>query len=167
MARIVADVVDQPGALPLLQYALTELFDRNVSGLMTMAAYDELGGMSGALARRAEQVHSDLSTPEQDVARRVFTRLVTLGEGTEDTRRRVRRAEFAGVVDGSGSGRQSTAWVRVVDSRRERRHGSGDRRVGMARLLAFDRDPATREPHHWGCCLLSGKVRPAHRTAGH
>ena len=69
--EIVADVVDQPGALPLLQYALTELFDRSVSGLMTLSAYEELGGLSGALARRAEELYARCDAEQQEALRRV------------------------------------------------------------------------------------------------
>ena len=90
VARIVADVVDQPGALPLLQYALTELFDRQVVG---PAHHAQLRGGGRALRRPGpagrgayEEAPSASRRP-----RRLFTRLVTLGEGTEDTRRRVRR----------------------------------------------------------------------------
>lgn len=123
LARIVADVVDQPGALPLLQYTLSELFDTNVSGMMTISAYEELGGLTGALARRGEQLFTVSTADEQHAIRRLFTRLVTLGEGTEDTRRRVRRSELG----------TSSEMPTVID------------RYGAARLLAFDRDPVTRE----------------------
>jgi hypothetical protein len=44
---IVADVGDQPGALPLLQYALTELFERRQERVMTQSAYEEIGGVFG------------------------------------------------------------------------------------------------------------------------
>ncbi|HWQ13748.1 MAG TPA: serine/threonine-protein kinase, partial [Roseiflexaceae bacterium] len=54
VAAIMADVGEQPGALPLMQYALTELFERRAGRMMTLAAYRESGGVSGALARRAE-----------------------------------------------------------------------------------------------------------------
>ncbi len=61
--RILVEVVDQPGALPLLQYALTALFDTNVSGLIQAQAYDDMGGVAGALANRAEESLAAL-TPE-------------------------------------------------------------------------------------------------------
>lgn len=124
-----ADVADQPGALPLLQYALTELFDaRDQSDperpLMTRGSYGALGGVSGALAWRAEVVLLGLSVTEQERARKLFGRLVSLGDGSEDTRRRVLLDELG--VDGD---------VRaVLDA------------FGGARLLSFDRDPLTREP---------------------
>ena len=43
VAPLVADVTDQPGALPLMQYALTELWEQQVSGMLTLRAYRELG----------------------------------------------------------------------------------------------------------------------------
>lgn len=127
VARITADVADQPGALPLLQYALTELYDQRVDHVMTSDAYDRLGGVTGALTSRAEEIYLRLEQVEQIEARRVFGRLVSLGEGTEDTRRRVRRAEL------SSSGPTGTTG-RVLDA------------FGGARLLSFNRDGATREP---------------------
>jgi hypothetical protein len=86
----VAEVSEQPCTLPLLEYALTELFDRKAGRTMTLAAYHELGGALGALARRADDRFEELSDTERDAARQMFLRLVTLGEGTEDVRRRVR-----------------------------------------------------------------------------
>ena len=124
VARIMADVGDQPGALPLLQYALTELFDTNVSGVLRSESYDEIGGLTGALASRAEETLDRMTPDQQTIARRLFGRLVTLGEGTEDTRRRVRRRELGDDPDTSS----------VIDS------------FGAARLLVFDHDPTTREP---------------------
>ncbi len=123
VSEIVADFADQPGALPLLQYALTELWERRVSGLLTRDAYRELGGVAGALARRAEELYTGCSAAEQDALRRVIGRLVSLGEGTGDTRRRALRSELG----------TDPAVASVVD------------RFGAARLLSFDRDPATRE----------------------
>ena len=123
--EIAADVRDQPGALPLLQYALTELFDRRDGLLLTRAAYHVLGGVMGALSRRAEQLYQELSAEEQAAARMLFPRLVTLGEGSEDTRRRVARPELDAI---------SPQVSRVIDI------------YGRARLLSFDRDPVTRAP---------------------
>ena len=124
VARIIGDVGDQPGALPLLQYALTELFDANISGLIRAESYDAIGGLTGALSSRAEQTLVAMNESQQLTARRLFGRLVTLGEGTEDTRRRVRLAELGDEPDVAA----------VIDT------------FGAARMLVFDRDPATREP---------------------
>ena len=123
VARITADVADQPGTLPLLQYTLAELYDRS-HGHLTHQLYEELGGVAGALAGRAERIHNELSADGQAGARLLFTRLVTIGEDTDDTRRRVTRAELASVH------RIATA-LQAYES---------------SRLLTFDRDGESREP---------------------
>jgi hypothetical protein len=95
VADVVRDVGAQSGALPLLQYALTELFERREGRVLTRAAYRASGGVRGALARRAEELYQGLDSAGQAAAREIFLRLVTLGEGVEDTRRRVLRDELA------------------------------------------------------------------------
>ena len=64
VAAMVADVIDRPGALPLLQYALTELADREDVASLTLDAYRRIGGVSGALARRAEHLYEGSTEPE-------------------------------------------------------------------------------------------------------
>jgi DNA-binding SARP family transcriptional activator/class 3 adenylate cyclase/ABC-type glycerol-3-phosphate transport system substrate-binding protein len=128
VAEMVADVSDRPGALPSLQYALTELFERRRGRALTLEAYREIGGVSGALARRAEELYEAMSEPEREAARQLFLRLVTAGDGPSDTRRLVPRAELLSLeVD-------RRAMERVIDT------------FGRHRLLSFDRDPATRGP---------------------
>jgi DNA-binding SARP family transcriptional activator len=126
--QIAADVAGQPGALPLVQYALTELYDRRHDGRLTFAAYGEIGGVGGALAASAEHLYASRHGAGREAVRQLFLRLVTLGEGTADTRRRVPLSQFATIeIDASMMGA-------VIDS------------YGRHRLLTFDRDPATREP---------------------
>ena len=96
---IIDDVGEQPGTLPLLQYALTELFERRTGRILTLQAYTEIGGVTGALARRADELYRRFDAAGQEATRQLFLRLVTLGEGTEDTRRRVRRTELGGGDD--------------------------------------------------------------------
>jgi DNA-binding SARP family transcriptional activator/WD40 repeat protein len=127
-ATIVADVGDHPAALPLLQYALAELFDIAEDDALTTAGYHEIGTVAGALARRADQVLAELPAEAHGAARQVFTRLVTLGEGTADTRRRTSRRELVTL------GADAEVVERLID------------RYGAARVLTFDRDPDTREP---------------------
>jgi len=91
---ILADVADQPGALPLLEHALLELWRRRTAGMLTLAGYRESGGVQGAIAKRAEQVFESLGPAHQELARRTFLRLTQPGEGTEDTRRRAQLAEL-------------------------------------------------------------------------
>jgi Novel STAND NTPase 1 len=98
-------VASKPGGLPLLQFALREMWRRQERKKITRKSYDEIGGVEGALAQRAETVFAGLtkngSDPAMDKAfQRLFTRLVTLGEGQEDTRRVVERAELGDEVWG-------------------------------------------------------------------
>ena len=128
IAAIAADVREEPGALPLLQYALTELFERRDGNRLTLFAYHASGGVQGALARRAAEVYDGLEPQLQRVAEQVFLRLVTLGEGAEDTRRRAKRAELLAM------GTEREAVNNILDV------------FGKYRLLTFDSDSTTREP---------------------
>jgi WD40 repeat protein/serine/threonine protein kinase len=96
---ILGDVIDQPGTLPLLQYALTELFERRENGRLTFNAYRSIGGVLGALERRADESYTGLDETSKEFARQMFLRLVTLGEGVEDTRRRVLREELESLAN--------------------------------------------------------------------
>ncbi len=75
-------------------------------GVLTLEAYRRIGGVSGALARRAEQLFEPMNETARDACRQLFLRLVTLGEGTEDTRRRVRRSELADARRRASDGRR-------------------------------------------------------------
>jgi WD40 repeat protein len=86
---ILADVGDRPGALPLLQHVLLQVWQRRRGRLLTLEAYVESGGVQGALAKHADAVYERLSEGERDITERVLLRLVQPGEGTEDARRRV------------------------------------------------------------------------------
>ncbi len=128
VSHIVADVHDQPGALPLLQYALTELFAARTSDLLTLEGYRATGGVVGALGRRAEELHARLDAPARRACRQVFLRLVSVDPTGQDTRRRVRRRELRGLE----------LEPEVLDAILGR--------YGEHRLLSFDRDSVTRTP---------------------
>lgn len=81
VAALVREVTDRPGALPLLQYTLTELFDNRRGDRVDYATYEELGGVSGTLVKRAEGLLASLGDEAHEVARQVFLRLVTFNEG--------------------------------------------------------------------------------------
>lgn len=91
--RILTDVAAAPGQLPLLEFALAQLWaHQRADGLLTNAAYDAIGGVSQAIAVHAEEVLASLSVEEQARAPDLFTNLVRVArpeEGAEDTRRRV------------------------------------------------------------------------------
>jgi hypothetical protein len=94
---ILTEADRQPGVLPLVSHALLETWKRREGGTLTLAGYREAGGLREAVARTAEQIHERLDEPRRRLLREIFLRLTTLGEGTEDTRRRVRRAELGSV----------------------------------------------------------------------
>ena len=128
VAEMIADAAHQPGALPLIQFTLTELFDRRAGGEMTLATYRELGGIVGTLSTSADEAVRRADPDERRAIRQVLLRLVALGEGRSDTRRRVARSSLDALdLDPS-------AIDRVLDT------------FGRLRILTFDREPASREP---------------------
>jgi len=91
--RILDNVKQEPGSLPLLEFALTQLWAKQSRGQLTHQAYAEIGGVAKALANHAEEVYAKLSETEQKQAQSLFIQLVRLGEDTGDTRRVATRAE--------------------------------------------------------------------------
>jgi basic membrane lipoprotein Med (substrate-binding protein (PBP1-ABC) superfamily)/DNA-binding SARP family transcriptional activator len=125
LAALVADAVGQPGALPFLQFALTELFERRGDGRLTLEGYQDLGGLHGVVSRRAEEAFASLDATAQALALQVFLRLVRLGVGARHSRRRVRVSEL------SALGADPVTLSEVLDA------------FGRHRLLSFDRDAVT------------------------
>ena len=123
LAQLVSDMTDQPGALPLFQYTLTELFDGRDNSVMTLDGYRHVGGLAGALGRRADAVYESLDPDEQETARDVFLRLVKPAGGRH-TRRPVPVLELESMGEAV---RVSTILTRF----------------GAERLLTFDRDSQT------------------------
>ncbi|MFC8240057.1 nSTAND1 domain-containing NTPase [Streptomyces chartreusis] len=77
-ARLVRDAVGEPGCLPLLQFTLTELWRRRKAHTLMHAAYEEIGGVGGALAAYAEEALTtclERSGLQEDAACRLFQRL--------------------------------------------------------------------------------------------
>ena len=126
--QVVADVRDEPGGLPLMQFALADLVQRAESGDVALADYTATGGVTGALSNRASAVYDGLSDEDRKVAEQIFVRMVSVSDDTGDVRRRVRRSELESLGYDAGS------VGRVLDA------------FGSARLLTFDRDPVTRGP---------------------
>jgi basic membrane lipoprotein Med (substrate-binding protein (PBP1-ABC) superfamily)/DNA-binding SARP family transcriptional activator len=150
LAEIVSDMADQPGALPLFQYVLTELFVERDGSTMTLDAYLRIGGLTGSLSRRADAVYESLEAVDRETARDVFVRLV---KPTDDryTRRPVPVLELESIAEADAVSNVLT-------------------RFGGERLLTFDRDSrtgaATVEVAHeallsgWG--RLAGWLEDAH-----
>ena len=91
---ILQDVGREPGALPLLSHALQETWARREGRTLTLAGYQAAGGVRRAIAHTADTVFTSLTPEQQAITRNIVLRLTELGEGTEDTRRRVAIAEL-------------------------------------------------------------------------
>ncbi|MET7655605.1 hypothetical protein [Streptomyces sp. NPDC005486] len=94
-ARIVEEVLDRPGALPMLSHVLLETWRRRRGRLLTLAAYEAVGGVRGAIAASAEEVYGQLTPAQARGARQLLLRMVEPGQGSADTRRPLTRDELA------------------------------------------------------------------------
>jgi serine/threonine protein kinase/WD40 repeat protein len=144
--RIVEEMARQPGALPLLQYTLRELYERREGRVITLKSYEALGGISGALATTADTLYKQYDHDGQRAMRQLFLRLVTTTSEGKDTRRRVPQADLLSLGNGHD------VMQGIIND------------CGRARLLTFDHDPTTRsatvEIAHEA--LLSGWQRLRH-----
>ena len=125
---IIADVNSQKGVLPLLQYTLSELYERRNGVELTVDAYQEMGGISGALAKRADEIYTTLTPEQRDVARLIFTRLVRISDRQDNTRQRVLLGEIYSLE------RDYDALRSTVET------------FGKYRLLTFDNETGSRLP---------------------
>jgi formylglycine-generating enzyme required for sulfatase activity len=92
LERLLHDAGDEPDVLSLIQETMVLLWERRSRRLLTLSAYEDLGGdgrsgLAAALATRADAALADLLPVQQEIAQRIFVRLVQLGEGRQDTRR--------------------------------------------------------------------------------
>ena len=110
------------GNLPLLAFVLQALWERRQGDRISWAAWEVIGGLRGSIAQRADEVLAGCASARQKhLVRDLFSRLVQLGQGTEDTRRYATRAELESVAPGQQAGSELQRWIE-------------------ARLLAADED---------------------------
>jgi DNA-binding SARP family transcriptional activator/ABC-type glycerol-3-phosphate transport system substrate-binding protein len=126
-AELVAATVHQPTVLPLLQDVLTELAEAATEGELTLHALHDAGGVHGTLARRAEAIHTTLTTGEQAVVRRLLLRLVAVDPAGEPVRR-------VAAVTALCAGPDAAVRRRLLDT------------LVAARLLSYDRDAVDGNP---------------------
>jgi hypothetical protein len=92
---LLRDLDNSVGDLPLLEFVLEQLWLHRDRGELTLDRYQQkLGGIKGALQRSSQAVYESLSPEDQECAKWIFLSLTQLGEGTEDTRRRVFKSEL-------------------------------------------------------------------------
>jgi hypothetical protein len=91
------DAAGQPGDLPLLEFALQQLWAERVNGgsNLTLRAYRAMGGLAKAIVSRAEAVYDTLEPEEREAVPGVFTALVQVSELRTDLRRRAHLKELS------------------------------------------------------------------------
>ena len=95
LGDLLFEVQGQVGALPLLQFTLDQLFQLRSGHLLTLDAYKQIGGVKGAVSKKAQETYAELSPDEQKMARALFMRLIEPGDTEQDTtRRRAPLSEF-------------------------------------------------------------------------
>lgn len=95
--RILEQIEDEPGNLPLLEFALTELWEMRQGRFLTNEKYDEIGGVEGAISKRAELQFTKLTTEQQGAALRLLSRLARVAAANEEgtyTRQRIGLSEL-------------------------------------------------------------------------
>ncbi|MFH8350545.1 hypothetical protein [Streptomyces sp. NPDC018045] len=92
-ARLLKETSEEPGALPLLSHTLLETWRRRRGRALTLEGYQAAGGIHGAIARTAEDLYTRLTPPQAAAARRILLRMITPGEGAQDTRRPLAHSE--------------------------------------------------------------------------
>ena len=110
--EMIGEVRNSPGSLPLLQFALRELWEKRdrENRQLTRSQYKAMGGVIGALNRYAQQIYRykdySLASPtqerelqEQEWIKRIFLKLVRTGEGIKDTRQPQPRAKLLAIAE--------------------------------------------------------------------
>ncbi|OKI37810.1 hypothetical protein A6A29_40335 [Streptomyces sp. TSRI0281] len=129
-ARLMEELRGEPGGLPLLSHVMLETWRRRRGRTLSVEAYEAAGGVHGAIAVTAEEVCARLSAEHLVLVRQVLLRLITPGEGAQDTRRPVSRAELEAV--GGGGAEQEADRTAAVSLVLER--------LARARLVTIDEE---------------------------
>ncbi|MEH1816690.1 MAG: caspase family protein [Nostoc sp.] len=111
LLKIFQDVRQEPGFLPLLEFALTKLWDKRdqEKHQLTLEQYEKLGELTGALNLHAKKVYEyqdfeeesptqERTQQEKEWIRLIFLRLVRTGEGEKDTRQRQPKATLLNIA---------------------------------------------------------------------
>ena len=112
---IMRDVAAEPGALPLLSHALRATWERRNGRTLTVDGYRETGGVASAIGRTADRLVDALPDEQRRLVRGVLVRMTELGEGSEDSRRRVAVGEL--VPEGAAAGSVEALLRRLAEER--------------------------------------------------
>ncbi|MCH8041013.1 MAG: SUMF1/EgtB/PvdO family nonheme iron enzyme [Nitrospinae bacterium] len=92
---ILREAAQEPGNLPLVAYALKQLFERRRKGTFTLDAYKDIHGVAGAIGAQADQVMAGLDAEARGAFDKVFAELVHIDRDRPPTRKRVALAAFS------------------------------------------------------------------------
>ncbi|XZO03938.1 MAG: eIF2A-related protein [Microcoleus sp.] len=145
---ILNDVEGEPGAMPLLQYALQELWKRRRGRWLCDEEYQAIGRVEKAIAKTADDFYNRLSVAEQEQVRNIFLRLTRLdasavaGEKRRDTRRRVELEDLVPTGDELAATRKlvqqlSGEGVRLVVTSRNEATGKEEVEVAHEALIRY------------------------------
>jgi energy-coupling factor transporter ATP-binding protein EcfA2 len=104
-------------ALPLLSYALDQIWRSRSGEVLTFADYRRTGGINGAVARGADSAYDRLTRSQQTMTRRLFMRLIATSENGEETAHPVSRTELTGSLPPSQAEDLSTVIEAFTSSR--------------------------------------------------
>ena len=90
---IVKEITNQAGQLPLLEFALKELWETKVGRVISFESLKKIGGISHSISHYADDVY-ECHLENQDSIKRILINLVTIGRGTEDTKKVAKIEEF-------------------------------------------------------------------------
>jgi|GEM_PF-882973 len=112
------EVRGETGALPLLQFTLEQLFEKRSGHLLTREAYRDIGGVLGALAKRADDTYHQLpDDSHRALARSLFLRLIDPGATEQDTTRRRAPLSELELEDDEQTRRLQYVMQKFVDAR--------------------------------------------------
>ena len=114
--------------LPLLEFALTQVWERRQEGKLTHDAYHAIGGVAGSLTQWADRAYHNLTLQEREIARHILSDLVRPGneeQGVPDTRH-VRTVTGLAREDEAASRRiiDQLVTVRLLSTWRDEESGS-------------------------------------------
>ena len=156
---MVDEAGSEPGLLPLLSVALTQVWEQRADDRLTYAGYVGVGGIAGAIGTLAEAVWSELSADEQTVARVLLLRLAGPGDGVGVVRRRVPLVEIEAL--------SLPGLRRVLDRLAEARLLTiGDAHVEVAHEALFREWPRLRTLARRRCCGPLGAATARGRRIG-
>ncbi len=91
---LINETQGQEGALPLLQFALTQIWEGLCKEVKPVDTLEKIGGVGGALANEAKRLYDSLTTDQQKIARFTFLALIQLNDDHKATRRRAPFSEL-------------------------------------------------------------------------